>query len=90
MVFWKVLFVWQNIPIFSFTGYTLTEFFRKPDNWQQIYKQMGSIFYTSNVPKTCWEGKIIRTSQQGDFFEPKFNLLKNAEAATGGVLLKIC
>ena len=34
------------MPIFSFTGYTLMELFRKPDNWWQIYKQTSSNFYT--------------------------------------------
>ena len=48
-VFRKLLFVWYNMPIFNFTGYTLTELFRKPDNWRQIYKQMSS---TSNVCET--------------------------------------
>ena len=47
-VFRKVLFMWSSMPIFSFIGYTLTELFRKPDNWRQIYKQTGSTFYTSN------------------------------------------
>ena len=37
------------MPVFSFTGYTLTELFRKPDNWQQIYKKTTSTFYTSNM-----------------------------------------
>ena len=37
------------MPVFSFTGYTLTELFRKPDNWRQIYKQTSSAFYTSNM-----------------------------------------
>ena len=57
-VFRKLLFVWYNMPIFNFTGYTLTELFRKPDNWRQIYKQMSS---TSNVCETRWEEKIVRT-----------------------------
>ena len=30
----------SSIPIFSSIGYTLTELFRKPENWRQIYKQM--------------------------------------------------
>ena len=48
------------MPIFSFIGYTLTELFRKPDNWRQIYKQTRSTFYTSNdVSKTCWDEKKI-------------------------------
>ena len=48
------------MPIFSVIGYTLTELFKKPDNWRQIYKQTSSTFYTSNeVPKTCWEEKLL-------------------------------
>ena len=43
----KVLFMWLSIPIFSFIRDTLTELFRKPDNWRQIYKQTSSTFYTS-------------------------------------------
>ena len=45
-VFQKVLFMWSSMPGFSFIGYTLTELFRKPDNWWQIYKQTGLTFYT--------------------------------------------
>ena len=37
------------MPIFSFIGYTITELFRKLDNWRQIYKQTGSTSYTSNI-----------------------------------------
>ena len=48
MVFLKVLFMWSSMPVFSFIWYTLTELFRKPDNWQQIYKQTSSALYTSN------------------------------------------
>ena len=47
-MFRKVLFMWSSMPIFSFVGYTLTELFRKPDNWRQIYKQTSSTLYTSN------------------------------------------
>ena len=48
--------------MFSFTGYTLAEIFRKPDNWQ-IYKQTGSAFHTWNdVSKTYWEEKNIKMS----------------------------
>ena len=47
-MFQKVLFMWSDMPIFSFIGYILTELFRKPDNWRQIYKQTSSTFYTSN------------------------------------------
>ena len=54
------------MPVFSFIGYTLMELFRKPDNWQEIYKEMGLTFYASNnVSKTCWGEKIIRKSKQG-------------------------
>ena len=48
MIFLKVLFMWSSMPVFSFIWYTLTELFRKPDNWQQIYKQTSSALYTSN------------------------------------------
>ena len=37
------------MPIFSFIGYTITELFRRLDNWRQIYKQTGSTSYTSNI-----------------------------------------
>ena len=47
-LFRKVLFMWPSMPIFSFIRYTLTKLFRKPDNWQQIYKQTSLTFYTSN------------------------------------------
>ena len=33
---------------FSFIRYTLTELFRKLDNWRQFYKQTSSTFCTSN------------------------------------------
>ena len=58
-VFRKVFFMWSSMPIFSFTGYTLTELFQKPENWQQIYKQTSSTFYTSNDVS---RRKIISTS----------------------------
>ena len=47
-MFRKILFLWSSMTSFSFIGYTLTELFRKPDNWRQIYKQTSSTFYTSN------------------------------------------
>ena len=47
-MFWKVLFMWSSMQIFSFIGHTLTELFRKTDNWRKIYKQTSSTFYTSN------------------------------------------
>ena len=40
--------MWSSMPIFSFIGYALTQLFRKPDNWRQIYKQTSLTFYTSN------------------------------------------
>ena len=48
MVFRKVLFVWYSILIFSLIDYTLTDSFRKLDNWRQIGEQTRSNFYTSN------------------------------------------
>ena len=48
-MFRNVMFVWQSMPIFSFTGYILTESFRKPDNWRRIYNQTSSTFFTSNM-----------------------------------------
>ena len=60
-MFRKVLLIWSSMPIFSFTGYTLTELFRKPDNWRQIYKQTSSTFYTS---KDVWRRKITSTSNK--------------------------
>ena len=45
------------MPIFSFIGYTLTELFRKPDNWRETYKQMSSTFYSSNDVSKNWEEK---------------------------------
>ena len=61
-MFRKVLLMWSSMPIFSFLGYTLTDLFRKPDNWRQIYKQTSSTFYTSNdVPRR----RTISTSYQG-------------------------
>ena len=38
----------QACQIFSFMWYTLTELFRKPDNWRRIHKQKRSTFYTLN------------------------------------------
>ena len=48
------------MPIFSFIGHTLMELFRKTDDWQQIYKQSSSTFYTSNdVSLKCVEKKKL-------------------------------
>ena len=70
------------MPIF-----TLTEFFKKPDNWQ-IYKQMSSAFYTSNdvswkyieKKKLLGRHKSLRNGCWITFF------LKNAKVAAGGTL----
>ena len=40
--------MWPSTPIFSLIRYTMTKLFRKPVNWQQIHKQTGLTFYTSN------------------------------------------
>ena len=42
-MFWEALLMWSSMPSFSFIGHTLTELFRKLDNWQQIYK--STAFY---------------------------------------------
>ena len=60
MVSRKVLLMWSSMPIFSFIGYSLTELFRKSDNWRQIYKQTSLIFYT--LKTICREEKNISTS----------------------------
>ena len=70
------------MPIFTFIGYTLTELFRKSDNWRQIYKQASSTFYTSKVchSKTRWQEKIFRTSKQRHFLKNllRFTPLRNS------------
>ena len=43
-LFRKVLLVIKH-KTFSFIGHTLTEFFEKSDNRQQIYKETSSTFY---------------------------------------------
>ena len=66
------------MPVFSFIGHLLTEFFRKTDNWSQIYKQKSVTSYTSNdvyFQNNVLRRKIIRTLEQGSFF---INLLKYA------------
>ena len=57
--FWKVLFLWSSMLIFSFLGYTLTELFRKPDKSRQLYKQTIRLFIHQTM---CREGKFISTS----------------------------
>ena len=49
------------MPIFSFTGYTQTELFRKPENRRQIYKQTSSTSYTSNMCVKRVEKKKLMT-----------------------------
>ena len=50
----NVTFMWWSMQIFRFTGCTLMESSRKPDNWRQIYNQTSLTFYTSNtVSKMC-------------------------------------
>ena len=48
MMFQKVLFMWQSMPIFSFIGYILIQLFKKPGNWRHTCKQASWTFYTSN------------------------------------------
>ena len=94
-VFRKVLFMWSRMPIFSFIGYTLREFFRKLYNWRQFYKQASTTFYTSNqgylikrrrnyqyVIKSLWNSYLI--SYLISCLRVLFR--KNTEASTGGVL----
>ena len=67
------------MPIYIFIRYTLTELFKKPDSWRQIYKQTSSTFYTSNdVSKTCWEEKCIKALEHEYIFSKySWNLIKN-------------
>ena len=63
-MFRKALFMWSRIPIFCFIGYTLTELFRKPYNWRQIYKRTSSAFYTSKgKTKLCHHPPWPSTTQ---------------------------
>ena len=88
------------MPIFNFIGYTLTELFRKLDNWRQIYKQTNSTCYTSNdMSKTCWEEKFLGGHNKGisltvevyTFAKWLFNyFLKNAEAGPEVLCKKSC
>ena len=49
------------MPVFSFIGHIRAELLGKCENWQQIYKQMNSIFYSSNKVclKSVLRGKIL-------------------------------
>ena len=55
----KQCFMWSSMSIFSFAEYTLTELFRKSDNWQQIYKQRVQLFKHQMM---CQEEKTVSTS----------------------------
>ena len=90
-MFRKVLFLWSNMPSFSFIGYTLTELFRKTGNWRQIYKQTSSTFYTSNgvLRRKNYQHVITRLRNSNSCLITIF-FKKNTEAATGDVLLKKC
>ena len=56
------------MTIFSFTGNTQTELFRKPDIWRQIYKQTSSTFYTSNIYLKLVEKEKLLGRQNKDIF----------------------
>ena len=84
-MFRKVLFMWSSMPILRFIGYTLTELFRKPDNWQQIYKQTSSTFYTSSNASRRKNLLVRHYRVAKKLFNNSF---KDTEAATGGVLYK--
>ena len=60
MVFRKVLFMIWNISIFSFIEHIVKSFFKKTDNWWEIYKQTSLTFYWSNdVSKSNCEEKVM-------------------------------
>ena len=61
-MFQKVLFVWSSMPIFSFTGYTLTELFRNLTIDDKFINKRVRLFIHQT---TCREEKIICTSSQG-------------------------
>ena len=84
-MFQKVSFMWSSMPSFSFIWYTLTELFRKPDNWQQIYKQTSSTFYTSSNASRRKNLLVRHYRVAKKLFNNSF---KDTEAATGGVLYK--
>ena len=71
------------MPIFSFIGYTVTELFRKSDNWRQIYKRIR-LFIRKTMRR---EEKIPgRHNKVAKYAKQLFNYFKkkNTEAATGG------
>ena len=47
-VFWKIFFMWQSMPIFSFIGHILTGLHKKMCNWQKICKKTSSMIYASS------------------------------------------
>ena len=69
------------MAIFSFTGYTLTELFRKPDNWRQIYKQKSSSFCTSNIFLKCIQKKKLLGRHNKDISLTPSGLQKRLQMA---------
>ena len=69
--------------IFSFKGYTLTELFRKSDNWRQIYKQTSSTFYSSNDVSRRKKILIRHNKVAKQLLNTVVLFQKNTEAATG-------
>ena len=43
-VFWKIFFMWQSMPIFSFIWHILTGLHKKIGNWQKICKKQVQCF----------------------------------------------
>ena len=86
-VFRKVMLMWPSMPISSFIGYTLTELFRKPDDWRQIYKTNEFDFL---YIKRCVEKKkyfyVIARLRNILFLKNTEAATGSAEAVTGGVL----
>ena len=65
------------MPVFSVIGYTLTALFRKPDIWQQIYKQRRSTFMhqTMNLKRVEKKKILVRHNKVAkwlsNYFEKK-------------------
>ena len=76
------------MSIFNFIGYTLTEPFRKSDNWRQIYKQRSSTFYKWNDVKCVEKKKLL--GRHNKVAKWLFNyFFKNTEAATSHLCCSI-
>ena len=69
------------MAIFSFTGYTLTELFRKLGNWRQIYKQKSSSFCTSNIFLKCVQKKKLLGRHNKDISLTPSGLQKRLQMA---------